>query len=236
MVKFLLFDIDGTLMDFEKDKTYAFHHMYNASGLQAIRPLTDELEAIYDACNMRWWSRFEKKLCTKPELFNNRFVDFFRETGLPQLDPEWINKLYFDALGETGTLFPGTEALLSALQPHYDIYIVTNGNAASQKTRMEHSGILRYIKDYFISETAGAAKPDKQYFDYVLARIPGASPENCIVIGDSLSSDMLGAKNAGMDSIWYNPLHAENTLQVPVTHEVADFDAILQILLPTAHV
>ena len=132
MYKFLLFDIDGTLMDFEKDKTYAFNHMYAASGLQEIRPLNDELVEIYETCNMRWWHRFEKNLCTKPELFNNRFIDFFNEAGLPQLNPEWINKLYFDALGETGTLFPGAVELLEALQPHYDIYIVTNGNASSQ--------------------------------------------------------------------------------------------------------
>ena len=232
MYKYLLFDIDKTLMDFDHDMSFAFRHMYSASGLEAAKPLTDELISIYNTCNERWWRNFEKGLCTKPELYNNRFVEFFEEADLPRLDPNHINELYFGALGETGTLYPGAEELLKALQPHYDIYIVTNGNAASQKTRMERSGILRYIKDYFISETAGAAKPDTRYFDYVLQHIPGARPEDCIVIGDSLSSDMRGAVNAGMDSIWYNPEHVENPQQIAVTHEVSDYESILRILLP----
>lgn len=232
MYKYLLFDIDGTLMDFEHDMSYAFRHMYSTSGLEKFKPLNNELRDIYNTCNERWWRRFEQGLCTKPELYNSRFVDFFSAADLPQLDPNWINELYFGALGETGTLFPGAEELLKTLHQHYDIFIVTNGNAASQKTRMEHSGILRYIKDYFISETAGAAKPDKRYFDYVLERIPGASPQDCIVIGDSLTSDMRGAVNAGMDSIWYNPLRAGNPQQIPVTHEVSDYSEILHILLP----
>ena len=235
MYKFLLFDIDGTLMDFECDKNYAFRYMYATSGLEQTHPLTEELMEIYERCNIRWWQRFEQGLCTKPELYNNRFVDFFTEANLPMLDPNRINGLYFDALGKTGTLFPGAKELLSTLSQHYDIYIVTNGNASSQQTRMERSGILRYIKDYFISETAGAAKPDKRYFDYVLARIPGAKPADCIVIGDSLTSDMLGAVNAGMDSIWYNPQHTANTPPTFVTYEAENYSDILQILLPEKH-
>ena len=231
MYKYLLFDIDGTLMDFDRDMDYAFRHMYSTSGLQQAKPLTDELMETYEVHNKRWWARFEQGLCTKNELFNQRFIDFFTEAQLPMLDPEWINTLYFDALGETGTLYPGAKELLEILSAHYDIYVVTNGNASSQKTRLNRSGILRYIKDYFISETAGAAKPDKRYFDYVLDHIPGAQPKECIVIGDSLSSDMRGAVNAGMDSIWYNPKHVENTLQIPVTYEAADFDSILRILM-----
>ena len=232
MYKYLLFDIDGTIYDFEHDKDIAFRHMYAASGLESVKPLTDELFALYDTCNMAWWKKFENKLCTKAELFNNRFVDFFAAADLPYMDPDVLNKLFFDALGETATYFPGAEAMLKTLMAHYDIYIVTNGNASSQMTRMEISGLTKYIKGYFISETAGAAKPDKRYFDYVLSGIPGAKSEDSIVIGDSISSDMRGAVNANMDSIWFNPHHDPNPANVPVTHEVSSFEEILRILLP----
>ncbi len=231
MYKYLLFDIDGTLMDFEHDMDYAFRYMYESSGLSKAKPLTDDLMELYEKHNKFWWRRFEQGLCTKSELFNNRFIDFFKEADLPRLDPNWINDLYFGALGETGTLFPGAEQLLSDLCKYYTLYIVTNGNASSQKTRLEHSGILRYIKNYFISETTGYAKPDKRYFDYVLSHIPGSKPDDCIVIGDSLSSDMRGALNAGMDSIWYNPTHITADPATSVTYEVENFDEIRNILL-----
>ena len=230
MYKYLLFDIDGTLMNFDRDMDYAFRYMYEHSGLSKAKPLTDELMELYETRNKYWWRRFELGLCTKSELFRNRFTEFFEAADLPRLDPDFINKMYFDALGVTGTLFPGTEELLSKLSDRYTLYIITNGNASSQKTRLERSGILQYIEDYFISETAGSAKPDKRYFDYVLSHIPGAEPKDCIVIGDSLSSDMLGALNAGMDSIWYNPKHVHGDPAIPVTHIVESFDEILAIL------
>lgn len=231
MYKYLLFDIDGTLMDFDHDMDYAFRYMYEHSGLSKSKPLTEELMEQYEKHNKYWWRCFEQGKCSKVELFNNRFVDFFEEANLPSLDPNWINELYFDALGKTGTLLSGAEKLLSDLHVHYKLYIVTNGNAASQKTRLERSGILRYIENYFISETTGYAKPDKRYFDYVLSHIPGAKPKDCIVIGDSLSSDMLGALNAGMDSIWYNPKGLAADPKIPVTHEVETLDSIRNILL-----
>lgn len=87
------------------------------------------------------------------------------------------------------------------------------------------------MKGCFISDEIGAAKPDKKYFDYVLAHIPGASTENCLVIGDSLSADIKGAQNAGLDSLWYNPNRKANTLPIPPTFEAASYEDIVRILL-----
>ena len=231
MYQYLLFDIDETLLDFNRDMALAFERMYRAAGLNDAVPYSEAVLRLYNDCNERWWRRFEQGLCTKPALYRGRFVDFIREAGLPQRDPDLVNSLYFDFLGQTGTVFPGAEALLAALAEKYPIYIVTNGNAVSQKTRLQNSGLLPYIRGCFISETAGAAKPDKRYFDYVLAHIPGAAAENCVVIGDSLTSDMRGAQNAGMASIWYNPHGLPNTLGVPVTHEARSYADIRRLLL-----
>ncbi len=231
MYKYLLFDIDHTLLDFERDMAIAFERMYRVSGLHDVLPFSAEVLHQYNACNERWWRRFEQGLCTKPELYRNRFIEFFQEVCLPQIDPSRINALYFDFLGQSGTVFPGAKELLTALMGRYAIYIITNGNALSQKTRLQHSGLLPYVQGCFVSETAGTAKPDKRYFDYVLDHIPGAVAADCLVIGDSLTSDMRGAQNAGMDSIWYNPHGAKNTLGVPVTYEVCNYAEIRQLLL-----
>ena len=158
MYKYLLFDIDGTIYDFERDKDIAFRHMYAASGLESVKPLTDELFTLYDTCNMAWWKKFENKLCTKAELFNNRFIDFFAAADLAYTDPAILNKLFFDALGKTATYFPGAEAMLKTLMSHYDIYIVTNGNASSQMPRRA-SG-LRNSGSKTMVERSSSTRPD----------------------------------------------------------------------------
>lgn len=234
MYRYLLFDADQTLLDFKCDMRIAFEKMYTESGLAKAMPLSEELLQCYNACNERWWRKFEQGACSKPELFRGRFLDFFAEAGLPFVEPALLNELYFGALGETGTVYPGVMEMLSGLAEKYEIYIVTNGNAASQRTRLQRSGMMEYVKDYFISETAGAAKPDKKYFDYVLEHIPGSAASDCIVIGDSLTSDMQGAVNAGMDSIWYNPDGIQNSRGVAVTFEVRSFEEIRTILLGNA--
>ena len=87
------------------------------------------------------------------------------------------------------------------------------------------------IQFVYIKASEGASKVDKKYFDYVLARIPGASTENCLVIGDSLSADIKGAQNAGLDSLWYNPNRKANTLPIPPNFEAASYEDIVRILL-----
>ncbi len=228
-LRFLLFDADYTLLDFPADMRRALRTAYRAMGLDAVRPFSDEVLALYESCNDRWWANYEKGLCDKKTL-SSRFRDFFREANLPARDPAEMNRVYFDALGQSGTPYPGALDLLHALSRRFSIYIVTNGNASSQKTRFAHSGILSYVQDVFISDEIGFAKPDKRFFDAALSRIPGAQPENCIVVGDSLSADMHGAANAGIRSVWYNPDRKANVRSVPVTFEADSYDEILRLL------
>lgn len=226
---FLLLDADGTLLDFGAAMTRAFETTYREAGLSEQRPYSRALLQSYETINDRWWKRFELRECTKPELMRGRFQDFLQENGLSG-NPDCINELYFHALGEGGDLLPGALELVRTLARRYELYIVTNGNAPTQKSRLERSGLLPYLRDCFVSETAGAAKPDKRYFDYACARIPSFEPERAVVIGDSLTSDILGAYNAGLDSIWYNPGKLENGRGVPCTYEVGSYEELLALL------
>lgn len=228
-LRFLLFDADYTLLDFPADMRVAFRTAYRAMGFDAVRPFSDEVLALYESCNNRWWANYEKGLCDKETLYT-RFQDFFRAAGLPARDPVEMNRVYFEALGRSGTPYPGALDLLRALSKRFTIYIVTNGNAATQKTRFAQSGILDFVQGVFISDEVGYAKPDKRFFDAVLSGIPGAEPENCIVVGDSLSADMQGAASEGIRSVWYNPERKNNPLSVPVTYEAASYADILELL------
>lgn len=228
--RFLLLDADGTLLDFDKDMDHAFRATYETY-FSSQRPFSQELLDCYETCNSRWWQKLERGECTKPQLVVARFVDFLRETGLSGV-PEEINRLYFENLGQGGALLPGALELVRDLAQRYQLYIVTNGNAATQKPRLARSGLMGYVKEYFVSEDAGAAKPDKRYFDYVFARIPGFPKESALLIGDSPTSDMRGAQNAGVDSLWYNPKGETLPEGMAVTYQAESFGEIRQLLLP----
>lgn len=227
--RFLLFDADGTLLDFDQDMDKAFRATYRACfGDQ--RPFSQELLDCYEQCNTRWWAKLERGECTKPELVVARFRDFLAETGLTG-EPEKINQEYFKNLGQGGAVYPGALELIRDLSKSYELYIVTNGNAVTQRTRLEHSGLMNYVKTYFVSEDAGAAKPDPRYFDYVFSRIPSFEKDRALLLGDSLTSDMLGAQNAGLDSLWYAPHGGELPEGLSVTYQARTYKEIANLLL-----
>lgn len=228
--RFLLFDADHTLLNFDADMTAAFEKLYRYCGFEKVQPYSEKFLKQYERCNDRWWKNFEQQCCTKAELYRSRFVDFLKETGLSG-DPDEMNKVYFEFLAQGGATYPGAKELLEALSDQYEIYIITNGNAVSQQSRLTRSGLLPYIRDVFVSEKVGVGKPDKRYFDYVAEHIPGYAPELALVIGDSMSSDILGAYNAGLDCIWYTGAGVSQAQKAPYTYKAASYDAILRILL-----
>ena len=227
--KFLLFDADYTLLDFDADMNAAFEANYKHMGLDKQLPYSHDILLKYKEFNNKWWDKFEKNECTQPELFVGRFVDFINHYGF-DCDPVSLDESYFGFLGKYGHCLNGALEMIKNLSENYDIYIVTNAKASLQKLRLENSGLLPYIKDYFISETIGFAKPSEKYFNYVFEQISLTDKAEAIIIGDKLSSDILGAVNAGIDSIWYNPSHLPNSENIPSTYEVDSFEKIMEIL------
>ena len=211
-MRFLLFDADYTLLDFPEDMVRSFKIMYG-SCFAAQRPYSEELLRHYEACNNRAWDRFERGECTKQELYISRFIEFLSKTGLSG-DPEAINEKYFTAMAETGTAYPGAVELVKELSLTYDLYIITNGNVVSAIPRIRNSGLAPYFKDH------------------VAASIPNFSRSEAVVIGDSPSSDLQGAVNAGLRSIWYDPPGAwTNERKAPqYTWRAESYDELREIL------
>lgn len=227
--QFLLFDADRTLLDFDADMTNAFQNLYESCGFGEKIPYSPAMLEHYEECNTRWWGKFERQECTKPELFRSRFVDFLAETGLSG-DPDAMNSRYFEFLGQGGAVYPGALELVEKLSKDFFLYLITNGNAVSQHTRLEHSGLLPYFQKVFVSEDVGVGKPDPRYFQYVEEHIPGFAKEKALVIGDSLSSDIQGAVNAGLDSIWYTGVWEDSAGNVPCTYRAESYEEIKTIL------
>ena len=197
-IRALLMDIDDTLFDFQTSSRNALTIAFCAFGL----PFTPEMWARYRALDADLWQRFERGRITKEKLYVERFRIFFAEYSL-EADPAAFNAANFRELGEQRNFMPHCEQALRQLHAKYKIFIVTNGNTDIQKRRIAASGMAQYFDRVFISEQMGCKKPDRQFYDRVFAEIGEEYRACSIMIGDSLSSDMQGGRNAGIPTCLY---------------------------------
>ena len=221
----LLFDADNTLFNFDAGNRRAFSEVCRICHL----PDTDELFHAYEAVNAEMWSAFDRGECTKDFLVVERFRLFLERAGL-QADPVQCNKIHLSTLATNTVLLPHALEVCRTLAQTHSLYIVTNAVAAVQKARLAASDLRPYITDAFISEDAGASKPSVAYFDYVFSRIPGITRENCLLIGDSPSSDLQGANNYGIPCCWYNPRGLARTDGLRIDYEIRDLPEQLPIV------
>lgn len=221
----LLFDADNTLFNFDAGNRRAFSEVCRICHL----PDTDELFHAYEAVNAEMWSAFDRGECTKDFLVVERFRLFLERAGL-QADPVQCNKIHLRTLATNTVLLPHALEVCRTLAQTHSLYIVTNAVAAVQKARLATSDLRPYITDAFISEDAGASKPSVAYFDYVFSRIPGITRENCLLIGDSPSSDLQGANNYGIPCCWYNPRGLSRPDGMRINYEIRDLPELLPIV------
>ena len=217
-----LFDADGTLFDYDLAEEYALSTMFKRCGFK----YSDDIRAAYRRINTRAWESYERREITKDELQALRFSRLFDAIGV-QYDVMEFNAMYLAELGKGTFLTEGAREICMAVTAlGKRIFIVTNGILATQEARINHSLIKDYISGYFVSEHVGFQKPDAEYFGYVFSHIPAADKNKIIIIGDSLSADIAGGNNAGIDSCWYNPNGAENHTEVVPTYEINDLSQI----------
>lgn len=222
---YLLFDADDTLFDFSAANHNAFARVCDYCGLT----YTEALYEHYESINAPLWQQLNRGEVTKEFLVVERFRRFLAEVGV-NADPAECNRIQLSGLGSSSVLFPEALEVVRTLAQDHKLYIVTNAVASVQRARLAASAIAPYITDAFISEEAGAAKPSRAYFDYVFSRIDGITPDNCLVIGDSLTSDIQGAVNAGLPACWYNPKGAPRPADLPIDYEIRDLRELYDIV------
>ncbi len=224
----LLFDADMTLFDFDGAEKTAFGIVMSSHGIQ----YSDADFERYRAINAELWEMYSRGEVTKERLQATRFGMFFETLRpVPTLDGERINAEYVDALADCSEVFEGAVELCRKLSEKYELYIVTNGVSRTQKKRFFSSPICQYFKDIFVSEDAGQPKPMRGYFDYVFRRIGEDKKEGSVIIGDSLTSDIKGGNNFGIDTFWYNPKGVENKTDIIPTRVIGSYCGLLEFLL-----
>ena len=200
MIDTILFDLDNTILDFNKAERNA---LKAALEHLDVSP-SPRMLARYSEINLAQWKLLERGELTRPEVKDRRFRFLFHEFGIDR-SPFEANRLYEQLLGNGADFVEGAEEVLRGLSGRFRLYIVTNGTATVQKRRIENAGISPYFRDIFISQEIGANKPDKLFFDRCFLRIPDFHKDRTVIIGDSLTSDIQGGKNAGIQTVWFNP-------------------------------
>ncbi len=219
----LLFDADDTLFDFPQAEANALRWALEQSNL----PFRAEFFEIYSRYNQQVWKEFERGEVTALDLRVKRFRLFFNEAGIAS-DPQAISPLYLQNLALGTDLLPGAEEIIRAMLGRCRLALVTNGLKDVQRPRLERSALRGSFEQVFISEEVGAAKPSRAYFEAVFRGLGQPPKETVLLIGDSLTSDMRGGLEYGIDTCWYNPLG--KTTDLPVTYQISRLVELFDLL------
>lgn len=225
MIKYVFLDLDDTIFDFHKAEAIALFGTLSEFGITPDEKTSER----YSKINKSQWELLEKKLKTREEVLVDRFTIFFSEIGA-DIDGRKAREIYEYRLGCGHYFIDGAEKLLESLYGKYELYLASNGTESVQTRRIASSGIEKYFNGIFISQSLGADKPSPEYFDACFSRIPNFSKENAIIIGDSITSDILGGKNAKIKTCLFNPKGKENLTDVKPDFEIRSLSEIPMLL------
>ena len=227
MVEFLFLDLDDTILDFHKAEHIALSKTLRFFGLEPEEAVLSR----YSQINREHWERLERRELTREQVLVGRFAALFGEYAIG-VDPEKVARKYEDLLSIGHYFLPGAEEAVKRLSQKYKLYMASNGTAKVQAGRLASANISHYFQEIFISQEIGANKPDKLYFDRCGAKIPGYDPKKAMMVGDSLTSDIQGGINAGMQTVWVNPTRKPHPDHITPDYEIEALSQ-LETLLET---
>lgn len=231
MYKIVLWDVDGTLLNFSASEKAALRRLFAEYGFGEC---TDEMLADYIKINRRYWRALERGELTKPEILVYRFREFLEKYGLNAHVAVEFNAKYQSYLGDKIVFEEGGLEAVQALKGKVVQCAATNGTIEAQKKKLRESGLDKLFDYLFISDEIGIEKPGKGFFDTVWETLEKDgvrfTEDDVIIIGDSLTSDMQGGVNAGIATCWFNPYGIENNSQLNLDYEISSLSQVLAII------
>lgn len=228
MYPILLLDLDDTILDFHRAERVALTKTFRTLGLDPTEAVLER----YHAINIAHWQMLERGELTRAQVLVGRFDALFRQMGL-SADPAVCAAMYEENLAVGHYFLPGAEEALEALSKEHRLFLASNGTARVQDSRMRSGNLYRWFEGVFVSEVLGADKPAPEFFRRCFAQIPGFRREEALMVGDSLTSDIRGANQAGIAACWVNPAHAPIPEGIRVDYEIeklADLEGLLKTL------
>lgn len=227
MYSIILWDVDGTLLDFEAAEAAAIRTLFKSFKLGEC---TDAMIGRYSQINKKYWKRMELGEIEKPEVLVGRFREFLSGEGIDPSYAEPLNKEYQVRLGDTIVYCDHGREILISLKGKVKQYAVTNGTFIAQERKLKNSGLDQIFDEVFISEKVGYEKPALEFFERVLERIGNPDLSEIIIVGDSLTSDIRGGNRAGITTCWYNPARKERDVDEHADYEIRNLNEIYDII------
>lgn len=218
--KYLLFDVDDTILDFKKAELMAFKMTLEDYKIE----YNDSYYEIYKNENHRLWTEYELGNIKRNEIFEKRFIPLFTHLNISS-DPVKASYDFLNHLSKGAFLLGNSYEVLKKLSKTHKLYIITNGEPKVQYPRLERVGIIKLFDGIFVSEEIKASKPNKEFFMYIENNIPNFNKKKALVIGDSLTSDIIGAINYGIDCCWFNPSNKKSDLNYD--YEIKSIDELI---------
>ena len=219
-------DADGTVWDFKRSEENAFISTMKSYGIE------ENLQGVYQRyseINELLWKRLEQGTIKKEELRRKRFEDLFA-TFQFKIPVDEFSRKYLAAIAQGKDLIDGAEEICRYLSERYRVVVVTNGMKETQTSRMADSVLEPFIEKMIISDEISIAKPEPEIFEYAMNAIGFTDKERVIMIGDSLSADILGGVNFGIDTCWINPSKMTGSAQIVPTYEIQDIRELKNLL------
>ncbi len=227
MIKVILWDIDGTLLNFDAAESYAIRKCFEIFDMGVC---TDEMIARYSVINRTYWERLERGEISKQEVLVGRYREFFATEGLPVENAEAFNTEYQLRLGDYAFFNDNAYELVKKLKTKVKQYAVTNGTLVAQERKLEKSELNQLLDGVFISDVLGVEKPNVGFFTKVFETIGDYEKDEVLIVGDSLTSDIQGGNHAGIRCCWYNPKQLKDTGNRRIDYEIRDLWEVEKII------
>lgn len=227
MITTLLWDVDGTLLDFLAAEEAAMGRLFSEYRLGEC---TGDKLKRYSQINRSYWERLENGEVTKPQVLIGRFRDFFAMEGIDPGLAEEFNEKYQHYLGDTVVYCDDSLEIVRSLRGKVKQYVVSNGTVVAQEKKLRLSGFDRLMDGVFLSEKLGVEKPNILFFNRVFEDLGGIDKREVMIVGDSLTGDVRGGNNAGIVTCWYNPRRMKLDAAVTVNYEISDLHQVFDIL------
>ena len=228
MIEFLFLDLDDTILDFKKAEKLAIGKTIASFGAE----VTDEVLQRYHMINKAHWEKLERGELTREQVLTGRFAVLFSELGI-QVDATACARAYEHNLSIGHYFLPGAEEAVDRLSKKYRLFLASNGTASVQKGRLTSANLYRFFEKVFVSQEIGHNKPSKEYFNVCFSQIPGFDPQKAMMVGDSLTSDILGGIHAGIATCWVAPADAAGRSDITPNYRIEsikELEALLETL------
>ena len=218
-------DVDDTLLDFKECARQDVRNCCLKNGID----YSDELFEFFLRRNIILWKRIEDGLLTVEELHQTRWAGIFRDFGIEADGPQFEND-FIAGLRETSAPVNGAHEIMEYLHSRYKVYVVSNASNLQQSTRLGKAGLMQFTDGIFGSLDIGYIKPSHDYFDYCFAQLAGTTPQQTVIIGDSLNADISGGAAYGLHTIWFNIRNVEPSASIIPDHTIHSLKELHSLL------